>query len=146
MGASRRQVQQREQHFSFRRAQAKRNGPEQLPGAHAAMALPLVVFIVFFGALPPWLPLTLQSMAANRNVSFVVIGDAPAPAADAADEVRIRVGLHWHVVDGRVKDGYAFYDAPRIFAEGLFCLHAEARFSARKTRARLTNLFIQGAS
>ena len=41
---------------------------------------PLVVFIVFFGELPPWLPLTLQSMAANANVSFVVVGDAAAPA------------------------------------------------------------------
>lgn len=39
----------------------------------------LVVFIVFFGPLPPWLPLTLQSMAANRNVSFVLITDAPPP-------------------------------------------------------------------
>eukprot|EP00966_Prymnesium_polylepis_P021587 496420-Prymnesium_polylepis.1 len=41
---------------------------------------PLAVFIVFFGELPPWLPLTLQSMAYNANVSFVVIGDAAAPA------------------------------------------------------------------
>ena len=40
---------------------------------------PLVVFTVFFGRLPPWLPLTLQSMAANARVSFVVIGDAPPP-------------------------------------------------------------------
>ena len=40
---------------------------------------PLVVFIVFFGELPPWLPLTLQSMSANPKVSFVVIGDAAAP-------------------------------------------------------------------
>ena len=40
----------------------------------------LAVFIVFFGALPPWLPLTLQSMAFNPQVSFVVIGDAAPPA------------------------------------------------------------------
>jgi hypothetical protein len=31
--------------------------------------------------------------------------------------VRIRVGLHWHVVDGRAKDGYAFYDTPQYFDE-----------------------------
>ena len=42
---------------------------------------PLVVFTVFFGEMPPWLPLTLRSMELNHNVSFVVIGDAPAPAA-----------------------------------------------------------------
>ena len=41
---------------------------------------PLVVMIVFFGQLPPWLPLTLHSMAANERVAFVVVGDAPAPA------------------------------------------------------------------
>ncbi|KAL1504532.1 hypothetical protein AB1Y20_010934 [Prymnesium parvum] len=40
----------------------------------------LAVFIVFFGDLPPWLPLTLQSMAMNANVSFIVITDATAPA------------------------------------------------------------------
>ena len=40
---------------------------------------PLVVMIVFFGELPVWLPLTLQSMAANSRVDFVVIGDAYAP-------------------------------------------------------------------
>ena len=32
------------------------------------------------GQLPPWLPLTLQSMAYNPGVSFIVIGDAAPPA------------------------------------------------------------------
>jgi len=40
----------------------------------------LAVFTVFFGQLPPWLPLTLQSMAYNPGVSFIVIGDAAPPA------------------------------------------------------------------
>ncbi|KAL1524044.1 hypothetical protein AB1Y20_018958 [Prymnesium parvum] len=40
---------------------------------------PLVVLIVFFGELPPWLPLTLHSMASNKRVSFVVVGDAAKP-------------------------------------------------------------------
>ena len=40
---------------------------------------PLVVMTVFFGPLPPWLPLTLHSMAANDRVDFVVVGDAPPP-------------------------------------------------------------------
>jgi hypothetical protein len=35
----------------------------------------------------------------------------------SADPVRIRVGMHWHVVDGRAKDGYAFYDTPQYFDE-----------------------------
>lgn len=35
---------------------------------------------VFFGPLPPWLPLTLHSMAANDGVDFVVVGDATPPA------------------------------------------------------------------
>ena len=41
---------------------------------------PLVVMIVYFGELPVWLPLTLQSMFANSRVDFVVITDAAAPA------------------------------------------------------------------
>ena len=41
---------------------------------------PLVVMIVFFGQLPPWLPLTLHSMASNKGVKFVVVGDAQAPS------------------------------------------------------------------
>jgi len=40
----------------------------------------LAVFIIFFGPLPPWLPLTLHSMSLNTRVKFVVIGDAAAPA------------------------------------------------------------------
>ena len=40
----------------------------------------LVVFTVFFGDWPPWMPLTLRSMELNANVSFVVIGNAPPPA------------------------------------------------------------------
>ena len=41
---------------------------------------PLLIMTVFFGPLPPWLPLTLHSMAANSQVDFVVVGDAPPPA------------------------------------------------------------------
>ena len=44
-----------------------------------AATKPLVVFIVFFGELPPWLPLTLTSMAMNARVQFVVVGDAAPP-------------------------------------------------------------------
>ena len=40
----------------------------------------LVVMIVYFGEHPPWLPITLQSMAANPRVSFVVVNDRPPPA------------------------------------------------------------------
>lgn len=40
---------------------------------------PLVVMIVYFGDLPPWLPITLHSMALNGNVSFVVINDMQPP-------------------------------------------------------------------
>ena len=40
----------------------------------------LAVLTVYFGPLPPWLPLTLHSMAANPRVSFAVVGDAPPPA------------------------------------------------------------------
>ena len=48
--------------------------------ACAAVMKPLVVMIVFFGELPPWLPITLHSMASNTRVSFIVVGDAPTPA------------------------------------------------------------------
>ena len=41
----------------------------------------LVVHIVYFGALPPWLSLTLSSMANNAAVRFVVVGDARPPLA-----------------------------------------------------------------
>ena len=44
-----------------------------------AATKPLVVFIVFFGELPLWLPLTLTSMAMNARVQFVVVGDAAPP-------------------------------------------------------------------
>ena len=40
----------------------------------------LCVMTVFFGPLPPWLPLTLHSMEANDGVDFVVVGDAAPPA------------------------------------------------------------------
>ena len=40
----------------------------------------LAVLTVYFGPLPPWLPITLHSMAANPRVSFAVVGDAPPPA------------------------------------------------------------------
>lgn len=39
----------------------------------------LAVLTVYFGELPPWLPLTLHSMAANPRVSFAVVGDAAPP-------------------------------------------------------------------
>lgn len=39
----------------------------------------LAVFILYFGALPPWFSFTLHSMALNPQVSFFVIGDAPPP-------------------------------------------------------------------
>ena len=45
----------------------------------AAFRRPLVVFTVYFGELPPWLPLTLRSMELNANVSFVVVSDAQPP-------------------------------------------------------------------
>ena len=41
----------------------------------------LVVMIVYFGAHPPWLPITLHSMGANERVSFVVVNDQPPPAS-----------------------------------------------------------------
>ena len=40
----------------------------------------IVVMIVYFGEHPPWLPITLHSMAANPRVSFVVVNDRPPPA------------------------------------------------------------------
>ncbi len=55
--------------------------PAFMPPVGASPVAMLVVMIVFFGPLPPWLPLTLQSMGANRGVRFVVVGDAAAPAA-----------------------------------------------------------------
>lgn len=45
----------------------------------ASATAALVVMIVFFGEMPPWLPLTLHSMALNERVKFVVIGDAEPP-------------------------------------------------------------------
>ena len=35
---------------------------------------------VFFGPMPPWLPLTLHSMEANSGVDFIVVGDAAPPS------------------------------------------------------------------
>ena len=49
-------------------------------GAQVRAARPLVVCTVFFGPLPPWLPVTLHSMAANDRVDFIVVGDAPPPS------------------------------------------------------------------
>ena len=46
----------------------------------SASAARLLVMTVYFGPLPPWLPLTLHSMAANLGVDFVVVGDAAPPA------------------------------------------------------------------
>ena len=40
----------------------------------------LAVIIIYFGKTPPWLPITLASMAANGpRVSFSVVGDLAAP-------------------------------------------------------------------
>lgn len=52
----------------------------RLAQPHMTPAKPLVVYIVYFGPLPPWLPLTLQSMYVNALVDFVVITNAEAPA------------------------------------------------------------------
>lgn len=47
----------------------------------------LAVIIIYFGKTPPWLPITLASMAANGpRVSFSVVGDLAAPK-EAADLV-----------------------------------------------------------
>jgi len=43
------------------------------------MQYELAVLIVFFGELPPWLPITFASMSANSRVSFSVITDATPP-------------------------------------------------------------------
>lgn len=51
--------------------------------ASALTSRVLAVFIVFFGELPPWLPLTLHSMASNPRVSFVIIGDCGAQGPPA---------------------------------------------------------------
>jgi len=40
---------------------------------------------------------------------------AQAMGHNASQLVRLRVGLHWHIVDGKALDGYAFYDAPDLF-------------------------------
>eukprot|EP00965_Chrysotila_dentata_P222927 6193273-Pleurochrysis_carterae.AAC.1 len=42
-------------------------------------AQPLSVLTVFFGELPPWLPLTLTSMELNPRINFTIIGDATPP-------------------------------------------------------------------
>ena len=42
------------------------------------------------------------------------LGQHPRLDASAA-EVRVRVGMHWHISDGKALDGYAFYDAPAFF-------------------------------
>ena len=66
-----------------------------------AQAARLLVMTVFFGPLPPWLPLTLYSMEANHGVDFVVVGDAKPPSVlpknvrfenIAYDEMQRRIG------------------------------------------------------
>lgn len=44
------------------------------------------------GDLPPWLPLTLQSMSTNPRVDFVVVGDAAAPAVVPSNVRFERIG------------------------------------------------------
>jgi hypothetical protein len=39
----------------------------------------LAVLIVYFGELPPWLPITIDSMSANLGVDFSLITDADPP-------------------------------------------------------------------
>ena len=39
------------------------------------------------------------------------------PKAGGRAEVRMRVGLHWHVVDGVARTGYMMHDAPALFAD-----------------------------
>ena len=41
----------------------------------------MVVFIVFFGPLPVWWPVTLFSMRLNANVSFVIVSDQRQPTS-----------------------------------------------------------------
>ena len=41
--------------------------------------------------------------------------------------MRLRVGMHWHVKDGKALDGYAFYDAPALFDQLGTDLLARAR-------------------
>ena len=64
--------------------------------------MPLVVFTVFFGPLPPWLPLTLHSMAANARVRFVVVGDA-APPSVVPPNVRF-VEIGWQALQTRLSE------------------------------------------
>ena len=60
----------------------------RLPAGRQARVVPkssgqlrLTVMIVYFGPLPPWMPITLHSMAENADVRFVIVGDSSAPAA-----------------------------------------------------------------
>lgn len=43
----------------------------------------LVVYCPYFGAMPPWIRLTLRSMAMNRHVAFYLIGDQLPSSAHA---------------------------------------------------------------
>ena len=61
----------------------------------------LVVLIVYFGPLPPWLPLTLASMAANPTVSFSVVGDAPPPYTGLPPNVRFET-VGWVEMQARL--------------------------------------------
>ena len=45
-------------------------------------------------------------------------GDGDAVSNEmAARTIRMRLGLHWHVVDGKVLDGYMMHDAPSLFRD-----------------------------
>ena len=71
-------------------------------GSGFTTPMPLVVFTVFFGPLPPWLPLTLHSMAANARVRFVVVGDA-APPSVVPPNVRF-VEIGWQALQTRLSE------------------------------------------
>ena len=44
------------------------------------------------------------------------LGESPAEGGHPR-RVSLRVGMHWHIVDGKALDGYAFYDAPAFFMQ-----------------------------
>ena len=48
------------------------------------------------------------------------LGAHPTATADgghAPAQVSMRLGLHWHIVDGKALDGYMMHDAPALFRD-----------------------------
>mmetsp|Transcript_10941 Transcript_10941/g.35942 ORF Transcript_10941/g.35942 Transcript_10941/m.35942 type:complete len:419 (+) Transcript_10941:129-1385(+) len=95
----------------------------------------LAVLIVYFGPLPPWLPLTLASMAANPTVSFSVVGDAPPPYTGLPPNVRfetvgwVEMQARLGALSGRRVSYTRQYKANDIkpFAPALFPRHLAGR-------------------